>query len=193
LGVQIVIPPVLIVLQAILNDGAMIATAFDNSIYSKVPQRWNSKFFISISLFFGLVLIAFSSLALYLVQILYTDITNDQLKTFVYLQLSVSGHFMIFVTRSRFIFFRIQPSLFLIAAIISTQIIASFLAAYATGLMTPISWSIIGFIWLSSLIIAFVQDYVKLILYNIFYPETKFVSAQRKINDYFPGLCLLPV
>jgi len=193
LVLNVVLPPVLIVLQAILNDVAMIAIAYDNAIYSKKPQKWNTTFFLTISLFFGLVLSANSILNITLVRIIFPYIDPHQLETFVYLQLSISGHFMIFVTRTRSIFFKLRPTIILILAVIGTQILASILASNAPGLMPSIPWSIIGFIWGSSMIACLIMDYCKIIFYELFDPEVKFTSAPSVINKYFPGACLLPI
>jgi len=193
LALDIVLPPVLIVLQAILNDVAMIAIAYDNAIYAKKPQKWHTSFFLTISLFFGFVLTANSILNITLVRIYFPDITADQLKTFVYLQLSISGHFMIFVTRTRSIFFKLRPTIILILAVIGTQIIASILASNAPGLMPSISWAVIGYIWLSSMIACLVMDYCKIIFYELFYPEVRFTSAPSITDKYCPGACLLPI
>jgi len=100
---------------------------------------------------------------------------------------------MIFVTRTRSIFFKLRPTIILILAVIGTQILASILASNAPGLMTSISWGTIGFIWLSSMCACLVMDYCKIIFYELFYPEIKFTSAPSITDKYFPGACLLPI
>jgi H+-transporting ATPase len=91
----------------------------------------------------------------------------DTIQTLIYLKLSVAGHLTVFVTRTRGPFWSIKPVRILLLAVIGTQIVATFIAAYGLG-MTPIGWKWAGVVWGYALAWFFVNDWVKLLAYKIF-------------------------
>jgi H+-transporting ATPase len=98
------------------------------------------------------------------------------IQTFMYLKLSVAGHFKIFLTRTRGPFWSIRPARILLMAVIGTQVIATLIAVY--GLFMPaIGWGWALVVWAYSLVWFLVNDRVKLIAYRIFDPvKTKVLS-----------------
>ena len=76
------------------------------------------------------------------------------LQTAMFMQLVIAGHLLLFSTRARGFFFQPPwPEWRFFCAIMGTQVFAAFMAAHG-WLVTPISWELIGKIWLYNLVLA---------------------------------------
>jgi len=95
---------------------------------------------------------------------------NDPvLSSIVYLQSSIEGHAVIFITRTRGFFFLDRPSLMIIIPFIVAQLSATFIAVYANWGFTRIAacgWKWAGIIWVWNIIWFFPFDLLK--VYFIF-------------------------
>ncbi len=49
---------------------------------------------------------------------------------------------------------------------VGTKSLATLLVGFGLGLVTPIAWSQIGFVWIYCLVWVFVEDWVKLTVYR---------------------------
>jgi H+-transporting ATPase len=157
---------IMIVLLAILNDGAILSIAYDNVRVSNRPQKWHMRSVLGIATIIG----AFATIRSFGIFYLGTTVFHldiDTLRTLVYLNLSVGGHLTLFVARTRGPFWSISPARILLFAVIGTQIIATFIAVYGF-LMTPIGWYYAGIVWGYCLVLFVVQDWVKLGARKIF-------------------------
>jgi H+-transporting ATPase len=97
----------------------------------------------------------------------------------------VSGHFKIFQTRTRGPFWSHRPATILFVAVISTQIIATFIAVY--GLFMPsISWTWALMVWGLSIGMFLFNDRVKLLAYRIFDPAKTTPTLDRATNGSSP-------
>jgi H+-transporting ATPase len=155
---------VMIVLLAVLNDGAILSIAYDNVQTSAVPEAWNMRRVLTISTVLGIAGVI-ASFGLFYIgeQVFHLD--RAVIQTLIYLKLSVAGHLNIFVTRTRGPFWSSKPSRVLLVAVFGTQILATVIAA--TGLlMTPIGWTYAGLVWGYALIWFLVNDRVKLLVYR---------------------------
>lgn len=154
---------VMIVLLAILNDGAILSISYDRVEYSTHPDRWNMPFMLGISTCIGLLaVISTFGLFYYLKQV--TNIPEDHIQTLIYLQLSIGGHLTIFITRTRRFFFSHAPSPILIIAVFGTQILATFLGVY--GIFMPsVGWKLALSIWVYCICWFFIMDLWKVLLY----------------------------
>jgi H+-transporting ATPase len=157
---------IMIVLLAILNDGAILAIAYDNTRYSNRPEVWNMRLVLSVATVLGIVGVIASFGLFYLGESVF-HLKIDTIQTLIYLKLSVAGHLTVFVTRTRGPFWSIKPARILLLAVIGTQIVATFIAVYGIG-MTPIGWKWAGMVWGYALAWFLVNDWVKLIAYRIF-------------------------
>jgi H+-transporting ATPase len=63
------------------------------------------------------------------------QLSQDVLQLMMYLKLSVAGHFLTFITRTKGHFWSYRPSNILRAAVLGTQIVATIIADY--GLLIP--------------------------------------------------------
>ncbi|MDO9549608.1 MAG: plasma-membrane proton-efflux P-type ATPase [Methanoregula sp.] len=162
---------IMIVLLAILNDGAILSIAYDNVHYSEKPELWNMPFVMSIAIVIGLFAV-FRSFGIFYVSENFFGLSQDMIQTIVYLNLSVGGHLTVFVARTRGPFWSIRPSPILLAAVVGTQLLATLIAVYGI-FMAPIGWYWAAIIWGYVLVMFLVQDRVKIAALRVFarYPE----------------------
>ena len=159
---------VMIVMIALLNDGAILSIAYDNVHYKDKPEAWNMRLVLGISTVLGVtgVLAAFG--LFYLGERVF-HLDRPHIQTLMYLKLSVAGHLTIFLTRTRGPFWSIRPAKILWIAVLGTQTIATLIAVYGL-FMTPLGWKWAGFVWAYALVWALLNDRVKLLAYRIFDP-----------------------
>ena len=159
---------VMIVMIAVLNDGAILSIAYDNVHYSDKPEKWNMRLVLGISTVLGVIGVVAAFGLFYLAErVFHLDRTHAQ--TLMYLKLSVAGHLTIFLTRTRGPFWSIRPARILWIAVLGTQAVATLIAVYGL-FMTPLGWRWAGFVWVYALAWFLVNDRVKLLAYRIFDP-----------------------
>lgn len=169
---------VMIVMLALLNDGAILSIAYDNVKYKNQPEAWNMHMVLGISTVLGVIGVISAFGLFYLGERVF-HIDRDHIQTLMYLKLSVAGHLTIFLTRTRGPFWSIRPAKILWIAVLGTQIIATLIAVYGI-FMTPLGWGWAGFVWGYALIWFLVNDRIKLLAYKIFDPIKAKVHADRK-------------
>jgi H+-transporting ATPase len=156
---------VMIVLLALLNDGAILSIAYDHVHYSQKPKRWNMHNVLGIASILGVFGVIASFGLFYLGERVF-HLNRDMIQTLMYLKLSVAGHLTIFVTRTRHRFWSIRPAPILLGAVLGTQTVATLFAVYGI-FMSPIGWGWALLVWGYALAWFLVNDQVKLIAYNI--------------------------
>jgi H+-transporting ATPase len=157
---------VMIVLLALLNDGAILSIAYDNTYGSKQPESWNMRNVLGIATVLGSIGVVESFLLFYLGERVF-HLNRDMLQTLIYLKLSVAGHLTVFVARTRGPFWSIPPAKILLGAVIGTQTLATFIAVYGL-FMAPIGWGWAALVWGYAFIWFFIEDRGKLMAYRIF-------------------------
>jgi len=120
---------VMIVMIALLNDGAILSIAYDNVLYRNKPEAWNMRLVLSISTVLGVIGVAAAFLLFYLGERVF-HMDRLTVQTLMYLKLSVAGHLTIFLTRTRGPFWSIRPAKILLIAVVGTQTIATLIAVY---------------------------------------------------------------
>ena len=133
---------VMIVMLALLNDGAILSIAYDNVHYKDEPESWNMRMVLGISTVLGVIGVV-SAFALFYLGERVFHLDRAHIQTLMYLKLSVAGHLTIFLTRTRGPFWSIRPAGILWMAVLGTQIIATLIAVYGM-FMTPIGWGYAG-------------------------------------------------
>jgi H+-transporting ATPase len=156
---------VMIVMLALLNDGAILSIAYDNVRYKDQPEAWDMRMVLGISTVLGVMGVV-SAFALFYLGERVFKLDRAHIQTLMYLKLSVAGHLTIFLTRTRGAFWTIRPARILWVAVLGTQIIATVIAVYGL-FMTPLGWGWAGFVWGYALLWALVNDRVKLLAYRI--------------------------
>jgi H+-transporting ATPase len=159
---------VMIVMLALLNDGAILSIAYDNVHYKDKPEAWNMRMVLGISTVLGVIGVVSAFGLFYLGERVF-HLDRAHIQTLMYLKLSVAGHLTIFLTRTRGPFWSIRPARVLLIAVVGTQIIATLIAVYGL-FMTPLGWGWALFVWVYALLWFFLNDRVKLLAYRIFDP-----------------------
>jgi H+-transporting ATPase len=168
----------MIVLLALLNDGPILAIAYDRVHYSDQPEAWNMPVVLGISSILGFLGVIASFGIFYLAEHVF-HLSRDVVQTFIFLKLAVAGHLTIFLTRTRGPFWSTRPAPILLWAAISTKVLATLAAVYGL-FMTPIAWHWALLIWGYALAWFVVNDGVKLAAYRMLEGKTGLVTRLRR-------------
>jgi H+-transporting ATPase len=168
---------IMIVLLALLNDGAILSIAYDNVRTSPEPESWNMHRVLGVSTILGIAGVA-ASFGMFYIGERMLHLDREVVQTLMYLKLSVAGHLNIFITRTRGPFWSIAPAKILLIAVFGTQAIATIIAVY--GLLMPsIGWELAAFVWGYALVWFLINDRVKLLTYRMLDPEGESALIQR--------------
>jgi H+-transporting ATPase len=174
---------VMIVMLALLNDGAILSIAYDNVKYKDQPEAWNMRLVLGISTVLGVIGVVSAFGLFYLGERVF-QLDRAHIRTLMYLKLSVAGHLTIFLTRTRGPFWSIRPARILWVAVLGTQIVATLIAVYGLY-MTPLGWGWAGFVWGYALVWFLVNDRLKLLAYRLFDP-----AKAKAPSDLVPQIAL---
>ena len=166
----------MIVMLALLNDGAILSIAYDNVIYRKKPEAWDMRTVLGVSTVLGIIGVVAAFGLFYLGERVF-HLDRAHIQTLMYLKLSVAGHLTIFLTRTRGPFWSIRPARILLLAVFGTQAVATLIAVYGL-FMTPLGWGWALFVWGYALAWFLVNDCVKLLAYR-FLDRVNAVSAPQ--------------
>jgi H+-transporting ATPase len=171
---------IMIVMLALLNDGAILSIAYDNVHYKMKPEAWNMRLVLGISTVLGVVG-PIAAFGLFYLGDRVFNLGHPQLQTMMYLMLSVAGHLTIFLTRTRGPFWSIRPARVLLAAVLGTQTVATLIAVYGL-FMHPLGWGWAAFVWGYAIIWALASDRVKLLAYRILDPGEPRSSTEPSLT-----------
>jgi H+-transporting ATPase len=171
---------VMIVMLALLNDGAILSIAYDNVHYKDKPEAWNMRMVLGIATVLGVIGPVAAFGLFYLGERVY-HLDRAHIQTMMYLMLSVAGHMTIFLTRTRGPFWSIRPARILLVAVLGTQAVATLISVYGL-FMTPLGWGWAGFVWGYALIWALLSDRVKLLAYRVFDPTAAPLLAKTPVD-----------
>jgi H+-transporting ATPase len=167
-----------IIILTILNDGGILGIAFDNTIPSKKPERWNMPRVLLVSTMLGLFRLCVSFSLLWMAINVF-DLDVRHLQTFIYLNLSIGGHWTIFASRTRGPWWSIAPSGIFLSLVMGTNVIATLISVY--GIFMPgINWALAGFIWGFTFGAFLIQDAIKLKVYKYLVPEISILASGRR-------------
>jgi H+-transporting ATPase len=159
---------VMIVMLALLNDGAILSIAYDNVRYKNRPEAWNLRLVLGIATVLGIVG-PIAAFGLFYLGDRVFGLGHPQLQTLMYLLLSVAGHLTIFLARTRGPFWSIRPARIVVLAVLGTQALATLIAVYGV-FMTPLGWGWAAVVWGYALAWLLITDRVKLVAYGILDP-----------------------
>jgi H+-transporting ATPase len=157
---------VMIVLLALLNDGPILAIAYDRVHYSDKPEKWNMPIVLGMATVLGITGVVASFGLFYLGERTF-HLNREIIQSFMFLKLAVAGHLTIFVTRTRGPFWSIKPSPILFWSAVGTKVLATLAAVYGV-FMPGIGWGWALLIWGYALVWFLINDRVKLAAYKIF-------------------------
>lgn len=161
------VTPVMIVLLALLNDGAILSIAYDNARSSDKPEVWDISRVVTIATTLGICGLVASFLLFALAE-RYFGLPQDMIQSLIYLKLSVAGHLTIFITRTRGPFWTApHPSKILLGSVLVTQIVATLITVYGV-FVAPLGWKWALIVWVYALVWFLINDRVKLLAYRVF-------------------------
>ena len=160
---------VMIVMLALLNDGAILSIAYDNVLYRNKPEAWDMRLVLGVATVLGVVG-PIAAFGLFYLGDRVFHLDHPHLQTMMYLMLSVAGHLTIFQTRTRGPFWSIRPARILLLAVVGTQALATLIAVYGAGLVVPLGWGWAGFVWGYAALWFLLTDPVKLLAYRLLAP-----------------------
>ena len=160
---------VMIVLLALLNDGAILSIAYDNAQISPVPEKWNMHRVLGMATVLGLAGVIETFGLFYIAEEVY-KLDREMIRTLIYLKLSVAGHLTIFVTRTPGRFWKYKPSNILLGAVVGTQILATLITVYGL-FMVPIGWKWALMVWGYALAGFLIEDQIKIWMHHILDPR----------------------
>jgi H+-transporting ATPase len=174
---------VMIVMLALLNDGAILSIAYDKVRYRNMPEAWNMRQVLGVSTVLGVVGVVAAFGLFYLGERVF-HLDRSHVQTLMYLKLSVAGHLAIFLTRTRGPWWSTRPANILLLAVLGTQTLATLMAIFGFGIMTPLGWQLAAFVWGYAIVCALLTDPVKLLAYRILDPTpAKDPSSAAKPPD----------
>jgi H+-transporting ATPase len=156
---------VMIVMLALLNDGAILSIAYDNVQYKNQPEAWDMRMVLSIATVLGIIG-PIAAFGLFYLGDRVFHLGRPQVQTLMYLMLSVAGHLTIFLSRTRGPFWSIRPAPVLLIAVFGTQTLATLIAVYGL-FMTPLGWKWAAFVWGYALVWFLINDRLKLLAYKV--------------------------
>lgn len=169
----------MIVLLALLNDGAILTIAYDRVQGSDHPEAWNMPVVMGLATILG-VMGVFSSFGLFYLGERVFHFSRDFIQSMMYLKLSVAGHLTIFITRTRGPFWSHRPSPILLSAVVGTQLIATLITVYGL-FMNPIGWGWALLVWGYALAWFLVNDRIKLLAYRIFDRHPSGLLSRKRV------------
>jgi H+-transporting ATPase len=170
----------MIVLLALLNDMPILTIAYDNVKIAQKPERWNMRKLLTVASFLGGIG-TISSFVLLIIGLRALHLNLLVLQSFIYLNLSVGGHFALFVSRTRGPAWSVRPAKSLFLAVVLTQLTATIITVY--GILLPaMGWELAGIVWGYAVITFFVQDLLKVRFY-LFLDRGVGASRTREVES----------
>ena len=169
---------VMIVLLALLNDGAILSIAYDNVHYADKPEAWQMSRVLGIATVLGITGVI-GSFGLFYIGERVFHLNREFIQSLMYLKLSVAGHLTIFITRTKGPFWSIRPAKILLFAVVGTQLLATLIAVYGI-FMAPLGWGWALAVWGYALVWFLIDDAVKLAAYRLFFTENRAAAIQTQ-------------
>ncbi|KAL2346839.1 hypothetical protein Fmac_000839 [Flemingia macrophylla] len=166
--------PFMVLIIAILNDGTIMTISKDRVKPSPQPDSWKLREIFATGVVLGSYLALMTVVFFWLVKD--TNFFSDkfgvrsirnspgEMMAALYLQVSIISQALIFVTRSRSWSYVERPGLLLLSAFMIAQLVATFLAVYASwgfARIQGMGWGWAGVIWLYSLVTYVPLDILK--------------------------------
>jgi H+-transporting ATPase len=160
------ITAILIILLALFNDVPIMTIAWDNTWLDPQPVRWDMRRVLSVSTTLG-TLGVIETFGLLVLAKQWLKLDQAQIQTLIFLKLAIAGHLTLFVARTRGPFYKPPyPAPAMLWSAISTKLLATVLVGLGLGLVTAISWPVIALVWGYCLTWIFIEDQVKLRVYQ---------------------------
>jgi H+-transporting ATPase len=159
------VTPVMIVLLALLNDGAILPIAYDRVSGSSHPEAWDMRRVLGIATTLGVAGVVSPFGLFYLGERVF-HLSQPVIQSLMYLKLSVAAHLTIFITRTRGPLWSSRPSGVLLGAVGATQMVATLISVFGI-LVAPLGWTWALLVWAYALVWMLINDRIKLGAYRL--------------------------
>jgi H+-transporting ATPase len=160
------ITAILIILLALLNDLPIMTIAWDRTWLDPEPVRWDMRRVLTISTVLGLTGVVSSMLILAWLRV-GLKLGISEIQTLIFLKLAVAGHLTLFIARTREPFWsKPYPAPIMLWSAVGTKVLATLVAAFGFGLITPVPWWAIGLVWGYAILWMVILDLVKVATYR---------------------------
>ncbi len=170
---------VMIVILALLNDGAILTIAYDNVNESEKPRSWKMDEVLIISSVLGVIGVI-SSFGLFFLGETVFHLDRATIQSLIFLKLSVAGHLTYFIARTRGPWWSSRPAKSVLIAIFGTKVIGTLMAVFGI-LVAPIGWQWALVVWVYAVAWFLVNDRLKLLTYR-FYDWYSARKEQKQLN-----------
>jgi H+-transporting ATPase len=154
-----------LILLLFLTDFITISLATDNVAPSSRPERWEVGRMTKVALAVSVVVLLEMTIELYLAVTLFhfnINTSSDQLDTFVFYVLMVTGIMDVFIVRERRSFWNSMPGKPLMAALLADLAFVTVLSIVGvSGLLSPIPLFAVFVVLAVAVLMLFPKDYVK--------------------------------
>jgi H+-transporting ATPase len=178
-----------IVLLALLNDGAILSIAYDNVRYRNQPEAWNMRLVLSMATLLG-VIGPVAAMGMFYMGDRVFHLGHDEVRTMMYLTLSVAGHLTIFQARTRGSFWSIRPAKILWIAVLGTQLLATIIAIFGI-FMTALNFKYALLIWGYAILWFVLTDRMKVVAYRLFDPVDENSDKDKRSGRLLADLDLM--
>ena len=169
---------VMIVMLALLNDGAILSIAYDNVHYKDKPEAWNMRLVLGIATVLGIVgvIVCVRPVLSWRPRLSSRPRTHPDADVSEAIRGWTSDDLPDAHART---FWSIRPARILLIAVFGTQTMATLIAVYGL-FMTPLGWGWAAFVWGYALAWFLVTDRVKLLAYRILDRHQSGAAAEPK-------------
>ncbi|HVU10534.1 MAG TPA: plasma-membrane proton-efflux P-type ATPase [Phototrophicaceae bacterium] len=161
------ITAVMIVILALLNDGAILTIAYDSVKESDTPRSWKMDEVLVMSSVLGIVGVI-ASFGLFFLGKTVFHLDDATLQALIFLKLLVAGHLTYLIVRTRGPWWeKPYPSRSVLLAIFGTKIVGTLMVVYGI-LIPPLGWGWTAVVWIYAVAWFLFNDRVKILTYRIY-------------------------
>ena len=164
---RLFLSPIHMLLLTLLNDIPIFTIAVDKVSFYKKPSKLNIKKTLIMSVFLSIIVMISSFI--FVLFLLQRHLSTLELQTLMFLQLVISGHFLLFIIHSRDKYwFEDLPAKPLLIATISTELIGTLIAIelFLRSGAPAVAFYMILFTWVYVFIWMQIQDLIKIVLFR---------------------------
>jgi H+-transporting ATPase len=156
----------MIILLAFFNDLPIMTIAYDNTWLDPDPVRWDMRRVLSVSTVLGLIGVV-ETFGMLLIGKRLLHLNLAEIQSLIFLKLAVAGHLTLFVARTRRSFMtKPRPAPLVLWSAVGTKAMVTVLVALGLNLVAPLSWGMIGLVWVYCIAWIFIEDWAKLHVYH---------------------------
>jgi H+-transporting ATPase len=159
-----VLTPMLIVILMVVGDFIAMSLTTDNVAPSAGPNIWRIRNLTIAGITLGLCQLAFST-AIFSVGVFFLHLRIDALQTLAFITVAFGGQASTYAIRERRHLWSLRPSRLLVLSSSCDALICGMLAIYGV-LITPLSWTLVGSIFIAAIVFGIALDVIKLPLFE---------------------------